>query len=296
MSRQFILSCDSTCDLTKEYLNRLDIHYICMHYALNGREYRDDFGESMSLKSFYQAMRDGADTKTSQINTDEFLSYFRPFLEQGEDVFHLTLSSGISGTYNAACIARDMLKEEFPDRKIWIVDSLAASTGFGLLMVYLAEKSDTGVSGDELYQWAVENRLHVHHWVMSTDLTWYVKGGRISKASGWFGTVLNICPVIDMNDEGQLIPRYKLRGKRAAIKKIVAEMKEHANDGTNYSGRCFVFHSDSYEDALKVSDMVTETFPKLSEPVSIYEIGTTIGAHTGPGTVSLTFMGDERVH
>ncbi|MCD7820434.1 MAG: DegV family protein [Lachnospiraceae bacterium] len=296
MSRNYILSCCSTVDLSKEHMDRRDIRYACMHYFLDGREYLDDLGQSMSFDSFYQKMRDGADTKTSQINVDEFQSYFRPFLEQGKDIFHVSLSSGISGTCNSANIAREALEKEYPERKIWIVDSLGASSGYGLLMDMLADMRDKGCDAEELYDWVLKNRLKIHHWFFSTDLSFYVKGGRISKASGWFGTVLNICPLLNVDDEGKLIPRQKIRGKRAVIREIVKKMREHAADGANYDGKCYISHSACYEDARAVADLVEEAFPKLSEPVLINSIGTTIGSHTGPGTVALFFMGDQRVH
>ena len=150
----YILSCCSTVDLTKEHLDSRDIKYACFHYELDGKQYLDDLGQSMPLSDFYKAMADGAMTKTSQINAEEYEAYFRPFLEQGRDVIHLTLSSGISGTINSANIARDELLEEFPDRKIYIIDSLAASSGYGLLMDKLADLRDDGMDIDELAAWA----------------------------------------------------------------------------------------------------------------------------------------------
>lgn len=296
MERNYVLSCCSTVDLTKAHLEKRDIKYACMHYSLDGKEYLDDLGQSMSFDQFYKAMQDGAETKTSQINTEEFLKYFRPFLEQGLDVFHVSLSSGISGTYNSACIARDTLREEFPDRTIRVVDSLAASSGYGLLMDLLADQRDAGASMEELYDWVQKNRLTVHHWFFSTDLTFFIKGGRVSKTAGFFGTMLNICPLLNVDDEGKLIPHSNVRGKRAVIRKLVEKMKEHALGGTAYSGKCYISNSACPEDAQAVADLVEKTFPNLPEPVLINSIGTTIGSHTGPGTVALFFVGDERVH
>lgn len=290
----YVLSCCSTVDLTKEHLKGRKIHYACMHYSLDGKEYFDDLGQTMPFDQFYKAMQDGAQTKTSQINVEEFLKYFRPFLEQGLDIFHVSLSSGISGTYNSACVARDMLLEEFPQRKILVADSLAASSGYGLLMDLLADMRDAGSSAQELYDWTMKHRLTIHHWFFSTDLTFFIKGGRISKTSGFIGNVLNICPLMNVNDEGKLIPRTNIRGKRAVIRKIAEKMKEHALDGTNYRGKCFMSNSACYEDARAVADLVEAAFPNLSGPVQIYSIGTTIGSHTGPGTVALFFVGDER--
>ncbi len=296
MTPTYVLSCCSPVDIPREHLLKRDIHYVCMHYFLNGKEHDDDMGVTMPIDAFYQEMKDGADTKTSQVNVEEFLDYFRPFLEEGLDVFHVCLSSGISGTWNAACIAQQTLLEEFPERKVWIVDSLCASGGYGLLVDLLADKKEEGLSGDELFDYAQQLRMHIQHWFYSMDLTWYVKGGRISKASGWFGTVLNICPLLNVNDEGKLIPRYKLRGKRGASRAALRQMKEHAQNGTDYNGKCFITNSGCYEDAKELAELVEGQFPNLTGKIQISDIGTTIGSHTGPGTVALFFVGDERTH
>ena len=290
----FILSCCSTADLSKEHFNKRDIHYICFHYELDGVQYNDDLGQSMPFDKFYQAMADGAETKTSQINVSEFEEYFEPFLQQGKDILHLCLSSGITGVLNSANIARDILQEKYPERKIYVVDSLGASSGYGLLMDKLADLRDEGKSIDEVYEWALENRLKLQHWFFSTDLTFYVKGGRISKTSGFVGNVLNICPLLNVDGEGKLIPRYKIRTKRKVIEAIVQQMVLHAQDGTDYSGKCYITQSACMEDARAVADLVESHFPKLSGRVEINDIGTTIGSHTGPGTVALFFWGDVR--
>ena len=293
---QYILSCCSTADLTLEHFQQRDIHYVCFHYSLNGNTYPDDLGQSMSFDAFYQALRDGAQTKTSQVNVQEFISYFTPFLQSGMDIVHITLSSGISGVYNAACVAKSELEEMFPQRKIYIVDSLGASSGYGLLMDRLADLRDQGYSAQELAQWAEQHRLQLHHWFFSTDLSFYEKGGRISKTSAWFGTALKICPLLNMNEKGQLIPRFKIRGKRKVITEIVAKMEAFAQDRLNYSGKCYISHSDCYEDARAVADLIEGRFQKLDGPVEIYSVGTTIGSHTGPGTVALFFWGDPRTN
>ena len=180
----YIISCCSTADLSKEHFEKRDLHYICFHYSLNGKQYPDDLGQSMPFDQFYEAMANGAETKTSQINVDEFIEYFTPFLEDGKDILHITLSSGISGVYNSANLAKNLLLEKYPDRKIFIVDSLGASSGYGLFMDKLADLRDAGLTLEEAHQWAEENKLRLHHWFFSMDLSFYVKGGRISKASG----------------------------------------------------------------------------------------------------------------
>ena len=291
---EYVLSCCSTADLTKEHLEKRNIKYVCFHYALNDKEYFDDLGESMPFDEFYQAMKDGADTRTSQINTDEYIDYFEPFLEQGLDILHLTLSSGLSGTINSAKIAQIMLKEKYPNRKIFIVDSLAASSGYGLLMDKLADLRDLGLSIEELCAWAEEHKTEVNHWFFSTDLTFYIKGGRISKTAGFIGGVMNICPLLDVDYEGKLIPRQKIRTKKRAIMEVVKIMKKLAKDGLDYSDKCYISNSACYEDAKAVADLIETSFPHLKGKVEIYSVGTIIGSHTGPGTIALFFWGKKR--
>lgn len=291
----YILSCCSTADLSKEHFERRGIHYVCFHYMLNDVSYPDDLGQSIAFEDFYRMMTEGADTKTSQVNVAEFIDYFTPFLKEGKDILHVSLSSGLSGSVNSARTAAEMLSEEYPDRKIYVVDSLGASSGYGLIMETLADMRDEGKSLDELHDWIEANKLRLHHWFFSTDLTFYVKGGRVSKASGFFGTMLNICPLLNMDNLGRLIPREKIRTKKKVIKTIVDRMEECADDGLDYSGKCFISQSACVEDAKAVAALVEERFPKLNGKVEINYIGTTIGSHTGPGTVALFFWGKERV-
>lgn len=291
----YILSCCSTADLTEEHFRERNISYICFHYELDGVQYMDDLGKSMPFDKFYAAMTNGADTKTSQINVDEFIEYFEPFLKDGKDILHLSLSSGISGVVNSAMVARDTLSEKYPDRKIYILDSLAASSGYGLLMDKLADLRDGGMGIDELYQWAEDNRLKLNHWFFSTDLTFFIKGGRVSKTAGFVGGMLNICPLLNVDYQGKLIPRYKIRTKRKVIQTIVDKMEECLDEGRDYSGKCYISQSACYEDARAVADLIEERFPNLDGKVLINNIGTTIGAHTGPGTVAVFYWGKERV-
>ena len=240
---KYILSCCSTADLFEENFKKRDINYVCYHFTLNGKVYADDLGKSISNEEFYQTLANGGEATTSQVNYDEFVEYFTPFLEQGYDILHICMSSGITGVFNSANIAKNDLLEKFPDRKIILVDSFAAASGFGMFMETLADLRDKGMSIDEVAYYAENNKLNVHHWFFSTDLSFFVKGGRISKAAGWFGTVLNLCPLLNVSNEGKLVPRFKLRGKKAAMQKMVEKMEEHAENGTNYDGRCYISHS-----------------------------------------------------
>lgn len=290
----YILSCCSTADLSKEHFYKRNISYICFHYELDGKEYPDDLGETIPFDQFYQAMAAGADTKTSQINAEEYMNYFESFLKAGKDIVHVTLSSGISGSHNSARIAKEELAEKYPERKIYIIDSLNASSGFGLFVDKLADLRDAGMSAEDLCIWAEENKLYCHAWFFSSDLTFFVKGGRVSKTSGFVGNLLNICPLLNVSFEGKLVPRFKIRTKKKAIAAIVDKMAELAENGNDYAGKCFISHSACYEDAKAVADLIKERFPNIEGEILINSVGTTIGSHTGPGTVALFYWGAKR--
>lgn len=290
----YIITCCSTADMPKEYFEEKGIPYACFHFNINGTEYPDDLGQTVPFKDFYQRIREGAMPTTSQVNAESFMEMFEPYLKDGKDILHISLSSGLSGVYNSACIARDELMEKYPERKIMCVDSLGASSGYGLIVDTAAAMKGKGASIDEVYTWLEGNKLNMHHWFFTTDLSHYLRGGRITASSAFFGTILGICPLLNMNFEGKLIPRKKVRGKKHVIAEIVQMMEEHADDGLNYSGKCFISNSDCYEDAKAVAELVEKTFPKLNGKVMINSVGTVIGSHTGPGTVALFFWGDKR--
>ena len=292
----YVISTCSTADLSKEHFEKIDVKYICFHYFLDGVQMSDDLGQSLPFDEFYKAMENGADTKTSQVNISEYLEFFTTFLEEGKDIIHLSLSSGISGSSNSARNAANIAMEQYPGRKVYVIDSLAASSGFGLLVDAMAQKRDEGLSIDELRDWVEANKLRMHHWFFSTDLTFFVKGGRISAASGFFGGILNICPLLNVDVNGRLVPRSKIRGKKKVISEIVQRMEEYADNGLDYDGKCYISNSACYEDAKAVADLIEARFPKLDGKVLINNVGTTIGSHTGPGTVALFFWGAERTN
>lgn len=290
----YILSCCSTADLSKEHFEARGISYVCYHYIIGDKQYPDDLGQSMSFKDFYAKIAQGAQPTTAQVNTAQFIAFFEPFLKQGQDILHISLSSGLSGSYSAATVVQKELNAKYPERKIYIVDSLGASSGYGLLMDAIADLRDQGASIDEAYTWTMQHKLNVHHWFFSTDLTSYIKGGRISKTAGHIGTILNICPLLNMDAAGHLIPREKIRTKKRVIQAIADKMSQFADGKTAYSGKCYISHSDCYEDARAVADLVETTFPNMNGKVDINYVGTVIGSHTGPGTVALFFFGDNR--
>ena len=290
----FIISCCSSADLSKERFDRRDIKYLCFHFSLDGVEYPDDLGQTMKPEELYRRMTDGETAKTSQPSAGEYIEFFKPFLDDGKDVLHVTLSTGISGAYNSATVAAEQLRAQYPERKIYVVDSRGASSGYGLIMETLADLRDGGMGIDELNRWLLEHRLNMHHWFFSTDLTFYIKGGRVSKGSGFIGNMLGICPLLNMDNAGRLIPREKVLGKKRVIKRTVEKMCEFAEDGYDYSKKVFICQSECLHDAERVAELVREKFPKMNGEPEIFPIGATIGSHTGPGTVSLFFWGSKR--
>lgn len=290
----YILTCCSTADMPYEYFQERKIPYKCFNYILDGKEYQDDLGKSIPFEEYYKKISDGSMPTTSQVNVGQYMEFFEPLLKEGNDILHISFSSGLSGSYNSATMAREELLSKYPERKLVIVDSLAASSGYGLLVDMACDMRDNNASFEELHTWVEENKLNIQHWIFSTDLTHYKRGGRISATSAAIGNLLNICPMINVSEEGKLVQRQKVRGKKHVIKEIVNMMEKHAQNRNEYSGKCFISHSACYKDARTVADLIEEKFPKLKDKVMINNIGTVIGAHTGPGTVSVYFVGDKR--
>lgn len=291
----FQLTCCSTADMSKEYFDSRNIAYACFHWQENGVDHLDDLYQSINPDTFYANIKAGAMPTTSQVSVGEFIDLWTPYIEAGQDVLHVSLSSGISGEFESATMAANQLNEQYPERSVRVLDSLGASSGYGMLVDYMADLRDEGKSLDEVYAWGTENRLNVHHWFFSTDLTSYVRGGRVSKVSGFFGTALKICPVLNVSNEGKLVPRDKIRTKGKAAKDVVERMVEHAQNGTSYNGKCMISMSACLDDAQHVASLIESQFPALKGKVLINNIGTVIGSHTGPGTVALFFMGDKRI-
>ena len=287
----FILSCCSTADLDAETVKKYDLHSVCFHYYVNDVPYEDDFGASVSYPVFYQLMRDGAEMRTSQVNQEEFEAHFEPFLREGKDILHVCLSSGLSGVGNSAALAQAEMRRRYPKRKILILDSLCASSGYGLLMTKLSELRAEGKTVDEVYAWGEKHKLELNHWFFSSDLSHYIKGGRIMRAAGAISNMLHICPVLNMDDEGHLRQQDKVRTTRKAMARLTEEMAQRAKNGLNYAEKCFISHSDCLEEAMNVKRLIEEQFAALKGKVQLFNVGTVIGSHTGPGTVALFFWG-----
>lgn len=285
----FVIFTDSGCDTSAEVLKEWGIIKEDLTFRFEGvdKEYRDS---EMPVKEFYQRMKDGEVAKTSAINSETFKEAFKPELEKGNDVLFVAFSSGISATYNSGRIAVEELKEEFPERKLYAVDSLCASVGSGLILYLLSQKKKEGASIDEAYQFLMDNRMTIAHWFTVEDLKYLKRGGRISAASAFVGTVLNIKPVLHVDEEGKLINMAKVRGRKAALKTLADKYTETAINPKE--GPLFIGHTDSLEDAKAVGAMLKE---RHGVDVMLYsDVGPVIGAHTGPGLVVIAFPAKER--
>ena len=282
---------DSTTDLTPELIQELDVQVIPLCYMMGGKTYHNiPGGGEMTDKEFYAKLRAGSMSTTTQVNSEEFLHVFTPLLEAGQDVLYIAFSSGLSGTYQSAVLAREELKQRFPDRRLEVFDSLCASMGEGLLVYHAAKLRNVGKSLDEVLAWLKGNVLNLCHWFTVDDLNHLKRGGRVSTATALVGTMLGIKPVLHVDDEGHLIPVSKVRGRKQSLDALVRRMEDTVLDPANQM--VFISHGDCLEDAQYVERQIRE---KLGvQQVKLGFIGPVIGAHSGPGTVALFFLGKER--
>ncbi|MCD7729615.1 MAG: DegV family protein [Clostridia bacterium] len=288
------ITCCSTADITAEDLSRLGCAYGKYHYIIDGKDYLDSLYTDETPSEFYAKIDAGAMPTTAQVTPEELCAVFEPVLSAGYDLLHIEFSSGLSGGWLSALAAQKIMAEKYPDRKVYVVDSLAASSGYGMLVAQAVELKNGGMGIDELKSWIEENRLNLRHWFYSTNLMHFKRGGRVSGPSAVIGTALKICPVMDVNDEGKLIVREKALGRKKALRSLFEHMREQAQGGSEYSGKCYICHSMMEEDALTLKSMIEKEFPNIDGNVEIYPIGTVIGSHTGPGTVAVFFFSKDK--
>ncbi len=292
--KQFQLSCESTADLPFEWMEQNSISAIFYSYLIDEVSYFDDMGrDPKQRKDFYAMLRAGKQSRTSQVNTYRYTEYFRALLEKG-DVLHIAFTSGLTPSVHNAMEAARSLREEFPHRKLFVIDSMAGSFGLGLLLIHAAEMRDKGASIEEVADWIKAKGTSVHHCFYVTDLTSLRRGGRISGASAAIATVLGICPVIRLDLSGHLTAHKKVRGKKTAMKALTDEMLEHATNGAAHSEICIIGHADAPEDAETVRAMMEERFPNLIGKILVYPLGPVLVSHCGIGPVAVFFMGDKR--
>lgn len=286
--RDYIITVNSTVDLPKEWLEERHVPVIPLRYTMDGETYEDMNG--LSQKEFFDKLRQGIMSVTSQVNPDEAKAAFEPFIKEGKDILHLAFSSGLSGTCNSMMIAAEELREEYPDAKVIVIDTLCACLGEGLLLYKALQQKASGKSIDETAKWVEENKLHICHNVTVDDLHHLHRGGRVSKATAVVGTMVKIKPIIHMDENGTLQVVGKERGRKKSLNKIVDMAVEQSQGWDN--DMIMITHGDCLEEAEYVEELAREKLG--AKEVLVNNIGTVIGSHTGPGVVAIFCMGNKR--
>ncbi len=286
----YLITTDNMGDLPDEYIAEHQIPTMSLTYLLDGETYTAE--NSLPYQEFYKKMREGCMPTTSQVNPEEAKEYLARFLEINKNIIHIAFSGGLSGTYNSVRLAAEELMEEQPGCRITVVDSLAASMGEGLYVYKALEQQQAGLSYDEMVQWLEDNKQHICHYFTVDDLFHLYRGGRVSKAAAVVGTMINLKPVLHVDKEGHLIPLAKVRGRRKSLNALLDYMEKQMGSFRDKNDIVFISHGDCYDDAFYVQEQVKKRFGV--EKFMISPIGPTIGAHSGPGTLALFFMGDAR--
>ena len=291
MSKEYVIMTDSSCDLSQELADQLGLEVLPLEVMADGKNYRNWLdGREIGFKEFYKLAREGKELKTSAVNTAAFEEKMEELLKEDRDILYIGFSTGLSTTYNSGEAAARELREKYPDRKIYTVDTLAASLGQGMIIYYAAKKKEAGATIEEVRDFVENEKLHMCHWFTVDDLNYLKRGGRISAATAAIGTMLSIKPVMHMDNEGHLVAVGKARGRKAALCQLLDTMGEL---GEGLEGQTtFICHSDCMDDAQYVASQMKERFGVAQ--VNINWIGPVIGAHTGPGTIGIFFWGRER--
>lgn len=286
----YILMTDSDSDLPFALQQEMNIPVVQMPYILEGKEYLDDLGQSMDYKTYFDKMRNGATPTTSALNETIYLEYFEPILQEGKDLLFIAFSSQLSGTINAIYAAREQLLEKYPERKFTVVDTLSISGPQTLLVIKAHEMYIAGASMEEVAAWLEENKLRAQAWFTVDDLKYLKRGGRVSPAAAAIGTLLDLKPILTETCEGKLAAAEKVRGRRKAMNFIVDKAIENIED--QKESIALLLHADASEDAARLKELAQAKLPELT--IRIENVGPVIGAHAGPGTLALCFMGKKR--
>ena len=290
--REYVIMTDSCCDLTDHMAKELELTVVPLTVHIDGHDYPNLLdGSAISFEDFYGKIRSGVLATTSAANVGQFQEAMRPILAEGKDIVSINFSSALSTTYQSACIAAQDMKEEFPDANIYVVDSLSASLGQGLLLYLTVQKKREGLSAQELVQWVEDNKLHIDHWFTVDDLNYLKMGGRVSATTAFLGTMLSIKPVMHTSDEGKLIPMSKARGRKASIAALVDRMEKTGIDIASQT--VFISHGDCEDEANALADIIKAEIPGIAGVLVTY-VGPVIGSHSGPGTLAIFFLGDHR--
>ena len=286
---KFIIYADSACDIDNEILSGWGVKRCELSLMFNDSE-KEYLNNEINPTDFYNEMRQGKTAKTSAINTQKFIDVFEKELQDGKDVVYIAFSSGLSTTYNSGVAAAEELKEKYPERKVLVVDSLAASAGYGMLLYLSAKQKDAGATPEEIVKYVEDNRLKIAHWFTVADLVYLKRGGRVSPTVAFVGGVLGIKPILHVDNEGHLISMSKVKGRRASI----AELAKKFGDGADKAAQqtVYISHGDCIEDAEILSDILKKEYGVKTEIITY--VGPVIGAHAGPGVLAIFFIANER--
>ena len=287
---EYVITTDNNSDLPEEYLKDHGVGCMYLSYSMDGKNYTH--GNFLPEHEFYEAMRNGSMPTTAQVNPENAKALLEPYLKEGKDILHIAFSSALSGTYNSTRIAADELQEEYPDRKIIVVDSLSASLGQGLLVWLAQQKKELGQTLEDVVDWVEKNKLKMVHLFTVDDLNHLYRGGRVSRTTAIVGSMLNIKPVLHVDNEGKLTAIGKVRGRKKALQELVKLMDEKIGSFGADCDTIFISHGDCEQDAQYVAAKVKEKYNIKN--IIINQVGATIGAHSGPGTMALFFVGDVR--
>ena len=287
---EYVITTDNNSDLPEKYLKDHGVGCMYLSYSMDGKNYTH--GNFLPEHEFYEAMRNGSMPTTAQVNPENAKALLEPYLKEGKDILHIAFSSGLSGTYNSSRIAAEELMEEYPDRKIIVVDSLSASLGQGLLVWLAQQKKELGQTLEDVADWVEKNKLKMVHLFTVDDLNHLYRGGRVSRTTAIVGSMLNIKPVLHVDNEGKLTAIGKVRGRKKALQELVKLMDEKIGSFGADCDTIFISHGDCEQDAQYVAEKVKEKYNIKN--IIINQVGATIGAHSGPGTMALFFVGDVR--
>ncbi len=288
--REYIITTDNNSDLPEEFYETYGVGCVYLSYAVNGKTYTH--GNFLPVEEFYAQMRKGSMPTTAQVNPQDAKNLMEPYLKDGKDILHIAFSSGLSGTCNSCRVAAEELVEKYPDRKIVVIDSLSASLGQGLLVYEAIKRREQGMELEAVAQWLESHKQNLVHMFTVDDLNHLYRGGRVSKTTAIVGGMLNIKPVLHVDEEGKLVPIGKVRGRKKSLLALVDAMNEKIGSYRKDCHTIFISHGDCIEDARLVEKRVREQY--AIDTVIINHVGATIGAHSGPGTVALFFLGDVR--
>lgn len=285
-----IILIDSCSDLPLEYIKKNDITFFGFFYHLKDQDFKDDFGKSYDYHEFYEAVRAGEMPTTSQVNLQDYVNYFTKYVKKGNPIIYICFSSALSGCFNSANMAKKIVLEKYEDADITVIDSRSASLGEGLLVYYAFEMLKKGCSKDEIITWLEDNKLKMNHWFTVDSLNHLKRGGRISSTTAFVGNILNIKPILYVDDEGRLIPVSKVQGRKKSLRVLAEKLSEIIDNPSEQV--IAISHGDCLQEAEHLKDILLKDFS--FKKIIVNCIGPVVGSHSGPGTIALFFLGENR--